>query len=670
MDFCEEALIKGTSFILSRHPTLANSILVKQVMLDTAQSDANPQARISAWFRQLEKSIHQDQVPANLERLKQLFEAQYALNRSEIPENYFKLQLRIARERGLPPPDREHIADLAIKAQRASLQPWLDYLLSDNISYPMWARYWAWSGLVQLGAYDPELGVFAKRSKGQVAPFADLNPEALARVLSVVVQMVHGEPISGRNEDLQDHLAMANFGTLYGLAVRSAIGAKADLKVTAGQWVTFYKGSDVGPLVCSLRLKSTGWCTASENTARDHLRDGNFHVYYSFDAFGQPTVPRLAIRMDNEKIMEVRGIAKSQNIDAPMAMTDILTKKLKEFGKEGELYEVRLTSMKYLSDIERRSRENEELTLDELRFLYEVDHKIVSFGFGRDPRIDELIGGRNIKADLVRILGNTLKESEISLTAEEAVREGIKYHHGNLDLYGVTNLAQQGLSLPEVVSGYLNLPNLESSDGLGAKMPKEIHGDIMIGYLKEIKNVKFPPDFKFSIDLRRAEVAENIVFPVQMKGELNLFAVTRLINVSFPEILQDGLALHSLRTAERLKLPRILGGSLTMPSLLTLENVTLPDWVGGSVYLDALSYIENAHLPAHVGGSLDLRSVKWMNAVVFPAYIGVDLNLYLLESALGVTLTPHVGGTVQLNFLKNREGLNLPVKFRTIYLPH
>ena len=57
----------------------------------------------------------------------------------------------------------------------------------------------------------------------------------------------------------------------------------------------------------SLEGKGTGWCTAGHSTAQTQVESGDFYVYYTNDSNGEPTQPRLAIRMDGDnRIGEVR----------------------------------------------------------------------------------------------------------------------------------------------------------------------------------------------------------------------------------------------------------------------------------------------------------------------------------------------------------------------------
>ena len=67
--------------------------------------------------------------------------------------------------------------------------------------------------------------------------------------------------------------------------------------------------------------------------------------------------------------------------------------------------------MKKLTEIGNKTEKGIELTLEELKFLYEIENKIEGFGWEEDPRIEEIRGKRNQKRDYSKIYG--YKEEEI-----------------------------------------------------------------------------------------------------------------------------------------------------------------------------------------------------------------------------------------------------------------
>ena len=329
----------------------------------------------------------------------------YVIKPENFPESYYlELQKEIAREQGhgdikLKDKVKNKVMPIAVKNviddQISTLQTWLDYFSSpDSNFYPDWAKYWAFRSMVRLSSYDKEKKIFADRDKNTVAPFPDLNREALASVIDLMVKKTGGNPIpfNGNNE-LEKLVEERNFGKLYAYALENATPAgKNELFITSGQWVKYLQGSDPTPLIKSLQGFGTGWCTAGESTAQIQLSLGDFFVYYSNNKNGNPVVPRIAIRMEQNKIGEVRGIAHQQNLDP--YMVEIAEKKLKDFS-DGPKYQKKTEDMKYLTEIEKKQNSGMELDQNDLIFLYETESQIEGFGFEKDPRIEELKNKRN-----------------------------------------------------------------------------------------------------------------------------------------------------------------------------------------------------------------------------------------------------------------------------------
>ena len=91
---------------------------------------------------------------------------------------------------------------------------------------------------------------------------------------------------------------------------------------------------------------------AGESTAQAQLQGGDFYVYYSNDNGGEPTVPRVAIRMEAGNIAEVRGVAPDQNLDSYIA--PVVQEKLEEFP-DGKAYQKKVADMKQLTEIDSRT---------------------------------------------------------------------------------------------------------------------------------------------------------------------------------------------------------------------------------------------------------------------------------------------------------------------------
>ena len=500
-----------------------------------------PREKIAAWLPVLDKIYsYYDQYPAVAERIKQSLYKDYIITPENVPDSYFKKFREIAKERGMgditiTSEIRNTQTDILIADQKSSFNLWLDYLSSPDSSHlPNWAKYWAFKGMLKLSTYDKENHTFGKRSKHTVSPFPYLNREALSKAVEILSSKVnHGE--LDDDEELDKRLKGFNFGGYYSCAIKESSTANhSELENTEGVWIKYKKGSNHIPLVQSLKGYGTGWCTAAESTARAQLAGGDFHVYYSDDSLENPTTPRIAIRMQGNKIAEIRGIGKDQNMDPFIG--DVLESKLTEFGEAGALYNKKVSDMKRVTEISKKNR----LTKEDLRFLYEIDDNILGFGYDKDPRIQELLDRRDLKEDLSYVLG--YEKDQISITTEEALSGNIKFHYGNLDLRGLTSA--EGLGLPESVGGNLDLRGLTSSEGL--ELPESVGGDLFLNGLTSAKELKLPKSVRGS------------------------------------------LYLNGLTSAKELKLPESVGGYLFLNGLTSAEGLELPESVGGDLFLNGI----------------------------------------------------------------------------------
>ncbi len=146
-----------------------------------------------------------------------------------------------------------------------------------------------------------------------------------------------------------------------------------------------------------------------------------FYVYYTNDKTGKAAIPRIAIRMQEDGIGEVRGVADNQqNLEGNM--TEIAEAKMNELPG-AESYRKKSSDMKQLTAIEKKVKQGQELDRNELLFLYEINSKVEGFGYQRDPRIQEIISTRNPKEDAPIVL--ECEPEEIAYGQEE-YEEAIK----------------------------------------------------------------------------------------------------------------------------------------------------------------------------------------------------------------------------------------------------
>lgn len=440
----------GEQFLHQKDPKLHTTIPVKhesarKKMVDEPVS-LRPADKIADFLKVIERTHtgHRDD-PRVLERIRNFYHQQHVIKPADVPESYFDNQRRLAREQGhgdieITPDIRHQATEVIISDQKSTLDTWLNYFTSpDSDSIPMWAKYWAFTGMLKLSTFDKQSHSFAVRDKNTVAPFPDLNREALAYVIDHMVKKygkeyldtqseitkthrqleeieryerqvriiktgidAKGKPVrpevleqlkkklenppvfeaqdalqakletlktkqekllgvEGLSGEDRDTLATEEFGKLYVFGIEKVTPAEeSELLTTNGIWIKYTQNSDHMPLVKSLQGHGTGWCTAGESTAQAQLQGGDFYVFYTYgrkDVSGKPSIPRVAIRMQKNRIAEVRGIAEQQNLDP--YISEVVEKKLAEFP-DGKTYQKKVADMKILTEIEKKTQGKQE----------------------------------------------------------------------------------------------------------------------------------------------------------------------------------------------------------------------------------------------------------------------------------------------------------------------
>lgn len=305
---------------------------------------------------------------------------------------------------------------------------------------------------------------FKERSKhSSVAMFPGLNRETLMLVASAILGKVNGQlDRSAQDQDLEltKILKEPSFAKLYAHFLSKMKSMNLSEASVYGQWVKYEKGSDPVLMVAALAGMNTGRCNAGIATASSHLSQGDFHMFLSKNEHGVSRIPRLGMRMQDSEIVEVREVGKDQNQDPFISGANTLELKFKEFEPKAEKYKKKVSDMKKLTAIAEKHKDGLELDADDLRFLYKIDGKIQGFVYKADPRVKEILKGRNTRQDIVKASRGTIQAHEISFTTEEALRGGMKFHVGDLDLYAYKSL--DGIHAPDHIQGNLLLNGLTS----------------------------------------------------------------------------------------------------------------------------------------------------------------------------------------------------------------
>lgn len=515
---------------------------------------------------------------------------------------------------------QEEELEITIRNQQNSLDQWLDYLTSDDAPYPNWAKYWAFTSVQRMGKFVREENdegethaYFQKRTSTTMNPFPLLNQRALATTISrmeailikkrklqqtrsKLQQAQYGTPeyhtLRKEREqlmhDLADTHATEEFSTMYTTALLEIPEYSTEgLEETRGTWVTYSEGSEPDALVESLIGHPLEWCTADSETARDQLEDGDFHVYYSRDQNGNPTIPRLAIRMEDGQIAEhPRGIAPGQNLDP--FITPILNNKLEKLGQVGDRYKEKAAILEQFNIIWDKHILGQELTIDDLCILYpkKPGQKIEGFGYAPDPRIQELLDTRDTRADLVQVFG--IPPNLISLSVQELFeKEAIELHYGDISLQDNDPVPD---TFPKKVVGDLTFTYIPE----GTRLPEILDGDLLIFQEGRIQSITCPDRVFGRVELFASD-ADTVVFPRVVTKDFEAMALKRTSGCVFPEQAEE-ISLPSLTNASGITFPRKLT-TLALGNAITLQGASLPEIITEDLFLQNITDFAGITLP-------------------------------------------------------------------------
>lgn len=447
LDRIEKVLSSGTRVNDERGWELLKNKIVKEFTIDT--NDQDTLAKIAHGLYESEKKLAIEQGRgADVERL----ERQSEVN---IVDRYKEL---ILEKRDI---------------QERTLSSWLSYLRENDAAYPIWFRYFVVRNLQKMGTLDKGRVEYTKRTDHTIAPFPELNSEALGfayRMLTVGIGKDEFAQDSDKQNKLTELIAKKDFAKLYSFAQIETAG-RLNRDSIEGRWVKYEQGSDYHILENALRGKGTGWCTA-EGSAYAHLQGGDFYVYYTKGDSGAFAEPRVAIRMENGQVSEVRGVNPRQELEP--VLVDIATEQYHGLPG-GEKFDKMASDMKRMTDLVKKQEAGEVFTKDDLVFLYEVDGKIEGFGYEDDPRIKEIRSQRNIEEDML-IVFNCTKE-QIAGKASE-INQHTKAYVGKLTSGIFDTLRKHRIehiytSFPE---GKIRIQSLEIGGKTSSQLQAELKG--------------------------------------------------------------------------------------------------------------------------------------------------------------------------------------------------
>ena len=198
---------------------------------------------------------------------------------------------------------RRTIIDDIAKTQKESLDKWIDYLRLSEYKLPF--KFLILKAVLNFN-YDLKQNKLFERGRDTIRNFTPFDAGSLAE-------------LNEKNSDflLMDYNIIMNENSSKILNSQEVVEQSGN-----GKWIKFNGGRKTKPEDIEKNgnrlmnlVQNTYWCTKSAGTSQ--LRGGDFYVYVT-EANGE-IFPRIAVRMNEDKVGEVRGNKSSaQDLDAEM----------------------------------------------------------------------------------------------------------------------------------------------------------------------------------------------------------------------------------------------------------------------------------------------------------------------------------------------------------------
>ena len=416
----------------------------------------------------------------------------------DIPDSYWKQQEQILRDNGqgreLSRYEKEILAEDLIEKQRESITSWTNYLGDKNCPYPLWFKVYAFDGISKMSnALNLDDADYSRRDNTTALSFPKLNAEILAKVYRQINNFygIDKEDWLSKNSDDEKLVSLvksANFPKLY---AKELIDTKVILKTPErtedvhGDWFEYKLGDE--EKIASL-AEGTRWCVVDPNVAHNYLTYGQYsnpeEDEYEYDdddwedgeeydeedddyddddqaetyeddgikvenpeakfiifRLEDPNSPGVfasngsaSIRLDPDgMVAEVSGLGEGQAIED--ALIPIVKEKTLSLPG-GEKYLQKFDDKQTLIRLDKKMEKGQDLTKEELSFLYEIDRPIATLDtYNReDPRIPELRKKYGIEYAVEK--GVDANKMVSSLEPEEIAKnlDTLLEHGANIDI--------------------------------------------------------------------------------------------------------------------------------------------------------------------------------------------------------------------------------------------
>ena len=525
----------------SKHKDIVESSFNKARNKKEKLPGKNNERRNFAYLSRLDRMIekHGDAIE---QKLWAASAENLVMDYEDIPEAYWKQQEQILRDNGqgreLSRYEKEILAEDLIDKQRQSITSWTNYLGDKNCPYPLWFKVYAFDGISKMSnTLNLDDADYNRRDNTTALSFPKLNAEILAKVYRQIndfygVDKENWLAQHSDDEKLVSLVKSANFPKLY---AKELVDTKVILKTPErtedihGDWFEYKLGDEEE--IASL-AEGTKWCVVDPNVAHNYLVYGQYGNPEEDDDYDQdyededwedddyedddyddddqaetyehddvevenpeakfiifrledPNSPGVfasngsaSIRLDPDgTVAEVSGLNDGQAVED--ALVPIVKKKALSLPG-GEKYLQKFDDKQTLIKLDNKMKEGEDLTKEELSFLYELDRPIATLDtYNReDPRIPELKEKYGIEYSLEKgVDANKLVSSLDYGDIEE-----------NLDF-----LLEHGADINNIVN---NMDSKDINTNLDAFLKYHADIDLVVGRM-EPRDIVYKLDFLF-----------------------------------------------------------------------------------------------------------------------------------------------------------------------------
>ena len=404
----------------SKHKDIVESSFNKARQNKEKLPGKNNERRNFAYLSRLDRIIEKHGDKAE-QKIWEASAENLVMDYEDIPDAYWKQQEQILRDNGqgreLSRYEKEILAEDLIDKQRQSITSWANYLGDKNCPYPLWFKVYAFDGISKMSnALNLDEADYNRRDNTTALSFPKLNAEILAKVYRQINDFYGVDKkdwLSKHSDDekLVSLVKSANFPKLY---AKELLDTKVILKTPErtedvhGDWFEYKLGDEEE--IASL-AEGTRWCVVDPNVAHNYLVYGEYghssnkgadekssskakFIIFRLEDPNSPGVfasnGSASIRLDPNGIVdEISGLNDGQAVED--ALVPIVKEKALSLPG-GEKYLQKFDDKQTLIKLDNKRKEGEDLTKEELAFLYELDRPIATLDTynRKDPRIPEL----------------------------------------------------------------------------------------------------------------------------------------------------------------------------------------------------------------------------------------------------------------------------------------